>query len=165
MQINLNTNLWDLLNTEGKAFCDITLTYKDWTINPVITTLPRNRKQYKAFNIVSSDKQSLVIINTTICFEDDNLYFIDEAGVKRLLYKTLKKTPNGCNEAYKDRPYPNNIHFIKSFTGLSNVKLGLLCGVSYTTIANFDRGDRKITDKYKKLIEQATGYQVDRYYE
>ena len=79
--------------------------------------------------------------------------------------KFLKHTTYGCNPVYPERPYPNNIHAIKTELGLSNEKLGALCGLGYTTIANFDRGDRPIEDYYKKLIEDGTGYKVERYYE
>lgn len=80
-------------------------------------------------------------------------------------YSNLKQTPYGCNPVYPDRPYPNNIHAIKQLLGLSNEKLGKLIGVGYTKIANIDRGDRPIDDEFKDLIEQATGYEVRRYYE
>ena len=79
--------------------------------------------------------------------------------------KFLRHTSPGCNPIYPDRPYPNNIHSIKAELGLSNDKLGALCGLGYTTIANMDRGDRPVTDEYKELIEKATGYKVERYYE
>jgi len=77
----------------------------------------------------------------------------------------LKKLNVGFNPVYPERPYPNNIHAIKESLGLSNEKLGALCGLGYTTIANMDRGDRPVTDEYKELIEKATGYEVVRYYE
>lgn len=79
--------------------------------------------------------------------------------------KFLRHTSPGCNPIYPDRPYPNNIHAIKTELGLSNDKLGALCGLGYTTIACFDRGDRPVEDYYKKLIEDGTGYKVERYYE
>ena len=79
--------------------------------------------------------------------------------------KFLRHINTGCNPVYPDRPYPNNIHAIKIELGLSNEKLGALCGLGYTTIANMDRGDRPVTDEYKELIEKATGYEVVRYYE
>ena len=49
--------------------------------------------------------------------------------------------------------------------GLSNERLGKLVGVGYTKIANLDRGDKPIDDEFKELIEQATGYAIQRYYE
>ena len=79
--------------------------------------------------------------------------------------KQLKQTPYGCNPVYPERPYPNNIHAIKQILGLSNDKLGMLVGVGYTKIANIDRGDKPIDDTLRYLIEQATGYEVRRYYE
>lgn len=76
----------------------------------------------------------------------------------------LQHTSSGCNPVYPDRPYPNNIHRIKEVLGLSNEKLGAKCGLGYNTIANFDRGDKPITDYYKELIESGTGFRVERYY-
>jgi len=84
---------------------------------------------------------------------------------KQYTNKELRQTPSGANPVYLDRPYPNNVHSIKAILGLSNEKLGKLCGLGYTTIANMDRGDRPVTDAYKVLIEKATGYEVIRYYE
>ena len=77
----------------------------------------------------------------------------------------LKQTKYGCHPVYPDRPYPNNIWSIKMELGLSNERLGKLVGVGYTKIANFDRGDKPIDNEFKELIEQATGYEVQRYYE
>lgn len=91
-----------------------------------------------------------------------------ETNVRPVIKKRevgLKHVLGGCNPVYLDRPYPNNIHAIKTALGLSNEKLGKMCGLGYTTIANMDRGDRPVLDKYKEIIETVTGFEVERYYE
>ena len=91
-----------------------------------------------------------------------------ETNVRTVIKKPevgLKHVLGGPNPVYLDRPYPNNIHAIKTVLGLSNEKLGEMCGLGYTTIANMDRGNRPVLDKYKEMIEAATGFKVVRYYE
>lgn len=111
-----------------------------------------------------------LVIDHTAEYACDKYKIYNNENFKKLFVpeedeKFLRHTMKGGHPIYPDRPYPNNIHCIKIELGLSNKKLGELCGLSYTTIACMDRGDKPVKDRYKKLIENATGYKVERYYE
>lgn len=64
---------------------------------------------------------------------------------------------------YPDKPYGNNLWAIKAELGVSNMRLEILSGITYTTIARMVRGDIPISEERKRKLERATGYIVEIY--
>lgn len=85
------------------------------------------------------------------------------------VFEKINYTPdnidlNSSYFLYKDNPYKNNIWAIKRRTGFSNKQIEKLTGICYSVIAKYDRQESPIPDINKKLIEDATGYEVRLFY-